>query len=256
MNRFLGGVALSALFLAGPAHAEFEIEGATTKENSVEMELNTTVFIGDEGASDTRFSQEVGVEWGAIWGWSTGMSFEIEKETGESPDLSGVEWSNTFSLIGPEGLISETGGGDGAAASPFALGFHTSFEFEFDSSDDVVMSIGPTAEFETAGLDVRGNLFGEIPLGGGEDAGLSYGVGASLAVMDELAFGVEVHGSVAEAFGDAPDFSDQEHFAGPTMEFQLQLPEDKEIGFRLGAFFGLTKSSPSFALSLITDLEF
>lgn len=246
MKPAISATALAVALLALPA-AAFELEEGTTEENSVEMEISNSVFLGDVDNGDDRSTHEVGVTWGLLHGWSTGLAFELTNEAGGEIAFEGVEWSNTIAILGgetergPEGLT---------------LALFTAFEFEFEESDDVELTIGPAIGIELDPIELTVNPFVTVPLGGGSDAGFTYALGAYYEVSDDLAVGIEAHGEIEDAFSNAPGLSQQEHFIGPAIAFEIEAEEDREVEFRLGSFFGLTEATPTVGLSLNLELGF
>lgn len=236
-----------ALAMASPAFAGFEVEGSETEENSVEFEIINSVAIGDVGEEDTRSQHEIAVSWGVLSGWTSGLALEFEKEFDEGLELDGFEWFNTIGLIGGE---------TGIDAGSFSAALFTAFEFEFDESSDVELTVGPAFGMELGPAEVNLNTFVSVPLGGGEPAGFSYAAGVMHEVMDEIEVGIEFHGSIESAFDNAADLSDQEHFVGPVAEFEFEVEDDREVGLHVGALFGLTDATSTVALIANIELEF
>jgi hypothetical protein len=231
---------LAAMVAAVPglAFAGFEIESATTEENAVEFEIENTVFVGDVNSGDTVSEHEVGLSWGVLNPWTTSISFEFETEKGDSISLDGLEWSNTFGLVGGEASVSDE----------LAVALYTSLSFEFDSAEDVSLTIGPAIEYQAGSVELGVNTFVQIPLDGGDDAGFVYAIGASTEVSEGIEVGLEAHGEIDEAFSNAADFDQQEHFMGPVVEIEAADGE-QEAEIRLGIFAGLTDAAPSVAVS-------
>lgn len=240
--------ALAALFAALPglAFADFEIKSAVTEENAVSLEIENTVFFGDVNTGDTLSQHEIGVSWGVLNPWTTSLSFEIQTNQGGSPELDGIEWSNTFGLVGGEASVSDE----------LAVAIYTSLEFEFDGNEDVTLTVGPAFEFGLGSVDLGLNTFVEIPINGGEDAGFVYAVGASSEVAAGLSVGLELHGEIDEAFSNASDFDQQQHFLGPVVEVETGADAEQGAAIRLGIFGGLTDATPSVAVSANVGFDF
>ncbi len=224
--------------LPGLALADFEIKDAQTEENAVEFEIENTIFVGGVNSGDAQSQHEIGLSWGVLNPWTTSVSFEIEKEKDGQIGLEGLEWSNTFGLVGGEASVSDE----------LEVAIYTSFEFAFDSAEDVSLTIGPAVEYQVGSVELGLNTFVQIPLDGGDDAGFIYAIGAATEIAKGISFGLEAHGEIAEAFSNAADFDQQTHFMGPVVEIQSEEGEqDAEI--RLGVFAGLTDATPSVAVS-------
>lgn len=240
--------ALAAIVAAlpGMAFAGFELESATTEENAVSMEIENTIFFGDVNAGDTLSEHEIGFSWGVLNPWTTSLSFEIQTEQGGSPALEGIEWSNTFGVVGGEASVSEE----------LAVAIYTSLELDFESSDDISLTVGPTLEYEIGSVELGLNTFVEIPLGGGEDAGFVYAVGAASEVTEGMSVGLELHGEIEEAFSNAADLDQQSHFAGPVVEIETGDDAEQGAEIRVGVFAGLTDVTPSVAVSANVGFDF
>ncbi|MEM7210934.1 MAG: hypothetical protein AAF479_03415 [Pseudomonadota bacterium] len=232
-------LAVLAAALPGLAFAGFEIEDATTEENAVEFEIENTVFVGDVNTGDTVSEHEIGVTWGVFNPWTTSVSFELETEKGGTLDLNGFEWSNTIGLVGGEASVNDE----------LAVAIYTSFEYEFDSAEDVNLTVGPAVQYSTGNLDFGLNTFVAIPLDGGEDPAFVYAFGVSSEVSQGIAVGLEAHGEIPRAFGDAAEFEQQSHFLGPVVEIESAEENGQSAEIRLGAFAGLTDATPSVAVS-------
>lgn len=238
-------LAAAIVALPGIASAGFEIEDATTEENAVEFEIENTIFFGDVDTGDTLSEHEIGLSWGVLNPWTTSISFEFEVEQGETIGLDGMEWSNTFGLVGGEASVSDE----------LAVALYTSLAFEFDSAEDVSLTIGPAVEYGVGNVELGLNTFVQIPLDGGDDAGFVYAIGASTEVSPGIDVGLEAHGEIAEAFTNAADFDQQEHFLGPVIEIEAE-EGDQAAEIRLGVFAGLTDATPSVAVSANVGLGF
>jgi hypothetical protein len=76
----------------------------------------------------------------------------------------------------------------------------------------------------------------------------------SLGEDDRWSLGVEAHGQIESAFGDAPALDDQEHFIGPAVG--LRFGEEGAVAMRLALFFGLTRASTDMVASLNLEVGF
>lgn len=242
-------IAIAALFAlaTSPALAGFEIKEANTEENSVTLESVNTVFFGDL-EDQIRSSHEVSVGWGIVHGYAFEFGFEFENSTARNSDIfQGFEFTNTFAIVGNEGF---------APSENFALALIAGLDFEFEETNDVVLTIGPAIEADLGGVDVSTNTFLEVPITGGDDTALTYAIGGYYDLLDDVAVGFEAHGEIEQIFDDTPSLGDQEHFIGPAVAFGFDVDEDQEVGMRVGSFFGLTNATPTVGLSVNLELEF
>lgn len=247
MNKTIATAALLAL-VAGPAWAGFEIKEANTEENAVTLESVNTVFFGDL-EDQIRSSHELSVGWGVVHGYAFEFGFELENPSAddETTEFSGLELTNRIALIGDEGF---------STSDTFALALVAGFEVEFEESSDISLTLGPAIEADLGGIELLTNTFVEIPLGGGDGLGFAYALGGYYELMEDVSVGFEAHGEIEEVFDDTPSLSEQEHFIGPAVAFEIGLEEDQEVGMRVGSFFGLTDETPTVGLSVNLELEF
>ena len=231
-------LAVMIVAMPGLASAEFEIESATTEENAVEFEISNSVYFGDVNSGASISEHEVGLSWGVLNPWTSAISFEFTNEKGGSIGLEGLEWSNTIGLIGGEASVSDE----------LAVAIYTAVEFEFDSDEDAVLTVGPAIEYSLGSVDLGVNTFVQVPLNGSDDIGVTYAIGASSEVTSGVEVGVEAHGEIPQAFSDGSDFDEQEHYVGPVVEIETG-DSDQEAEIRLGVFAGLTEATPTVAVS-------
>ena len=230
--------AAAILAVPGIANADFEIESATTEENAVQFEISNSVFFGDVNNGEDASRHEVGIAWGVLNPWTTELSFAFSVPRGDGPSFDGIEWSNTIGLVGGEASVSEE----------LAVAIYTSFAFDNGAAEDVLLTAGPTISYNTGSVELGLNTFVQVPLGGGNDPGFAYAFGAMTDVAQGVGVGFEAHGEIAQAFGNASDFDQQEHFLGPVVEVQsTQGEQTAEI--KLGVFAGLTEATPTVAVS-------
>jgi opacity protein-like surface antigen len=234
----------TAILIAGNAAAEFEIEEPRTASQEVALELTNSIRVGDVSSGQTRSEHSVGVNYGAFEYWTTGFAIELENRQGDSFDLGGIEWSNNFQILGTP---------EGEPESAFALSLYSSFEFSFDGSQDVEFNIGPAFEYNSGAVALRGNTFFNIPASDDEEVGLQYALGTMYALSEDLELGVEAHGDFESIFKGSSDISEQEHFAGPAMNYEFVL-DNSEVEAHFGAFYGLTDATPT--VGIAANLEF
>ncbi len=184
------------------------------------------------------------MNYGAFEYWTTGFAIELENRQGDTFDVGGIEWSNNFQILGSP---------EGEPESAFALSLYSSFEFSFDGSQDVEFNIGPAFEYTSGEATFSGNTFFNIPASNDEKVGLQYGFGSMYSLNDSLALGVEAHGEFEGIFEGSSNISEQEHFAGPALNYEVAL-DDQEVEAHFGAFYGLTDATPT--VGLAANLEF
>ena len=236
----------TTILIAGNAAAEFEIKESRTASQEVTLELANTIRVGDVNSGEERTSHEVGVNYGAFEYWTTGFAIEIENEQGSSFDVGGIEWSNNFQIVGtPE---------DSEVESAFAMSIYSAFEFSLDGSKNIEFTVGPTFEYEAGATTFNANTLFYVPTGDAdENVGLKYALGTMYSLNDAMALGIEAHGDFESIFEGSSEISDQEHFAGPAMNYEFEL-DNSEVEAKLGAFYGLTEASPT--VGIAANLEF
>ena len=243
MNKLIAIAGIAAL-TATNAFAEFEIKESRTASQEVALELTNSIRVGDVSSGEERSSHEVGVNYGAFEYWTTGFAVELENRQGDTFDVGGIEWSNNFQIVGTP---------EGDPESPFAMSIYSAIEFSLDGSRDVEFAVGPTFEFISGATSFNANTFFQIPTGNNENVSLAYALGTMYSLSDSLALGVEAHGEFDSVFEGSSDLSDQEHFAGPSVNYAFEV-DDSEVEAHFGAFYGLTEATPT--LGIAANLEF
>lgn len=239
---------LGILLATGPAFAGFEVESPTTASQEVELELINTVRVGGVVLGESVSEHEVGFRYGAFEGLELGISFEIENDRGETPSTGGFEVSSKLAVAGGE-LQS--------GPSSFDMAIYSKFSFDFNDDDDRALSVGPIVGFNFDAVSVVTNGFFVIPLAdSSRNTGFEYAVGAMVDVADNVAVGFEAHGEVPSIFAGAPSLGQQEHYIGPALSFSFEPEEDREVGVRIGSFFGLTDTESNVGLSANLELGF
>ena len=161
--------------------------------------------------------------------------------------MGGIEWSNNFQIVGSP---------EGAEETPFAMSIYSAFEFSLNGSKDIEFNVGPTFEYGSGAATFNANTLFYIPTGNDdEDVGLKYAVGTMYSLSEDLALGVEAHGDFESIFEGSSQISDQEHFAGPAMNYEFEL-DNSEVEAHLGAFYGLTDATPTVGIAANLEFEF
>ncbi|MEL7470732.1 MAG: hypothetical protein AAFN27_19935 [Pseudomonadota bacterium] len=245
MNR-TALIAAIAVLAYGPAFAEFEIEDARTASQQVEMEIVNSISVGSVRSGDIRSEHSFGVNYGAFRFWDTGFAVEIENRQGDTFDLGAIEWSNNFQIVGS---------GEGETPSPYAVSLYSAWNFNLDGSEDITFTVGPVFEVVSGPTSVVTNTFFEIPIGEDGATSFDYAMGVMYDVGSGLDVGVEIHGEIEQVFDGAPSVNDQEHFAGPALDYEFVV-DDGEVDFHFGTFIGLTDATPDVGVAANLNLGF
>ena len=139
--------------------------------------------------------------------------------------------------------------GDERSAHEIALGFALGV-------DESTVSFGPVGEVGVGPASVTANSFVEVPVDDDVDPGLSYVLAGSVPVAEAISLGFEAHGEVEQAFGDAPDLRETEHYIGPAAYLDLDLGRERVLEPRLAMLSGLTEGSSDAVLSLNSEPKF
>jgi len=255
----------SLVALAVPAQASggiFEVIHPEVVEGGFEFESLNTLFTEDLPAGEERSVHEIALGVGVTDWWKTIAAFEIGNPEDETAELEAFEWENVFILW------SEGGGHDhghdhdhghghdhGGGAT---VGFYAALEVPNEGGiEKGGLALGPIAEVGVGSFSIIGNIFVEVPFEDDKDAGLGYAFSAATPVADDFKLGVEAHGDIEEAFGDAPDLKDQTHYFGPAVYYDADLGRGRVLETRFAVLPGLTENgSRDLALSLNAELKF
>jgi len=247
------------LLLAAPqAHAGgvFEVIHPDVEQGEIELEFLNSIFPDvDEGE---RSVHELAFGYGFADFWKTTFAIEIANPVGESFEVEAFEIENLVILFGghehegEEDKAEEAHGLEGVT-----LGVYGALEIPNEGGlDEGAFAVGPVIEFGVGPVEIIGNLFAEIPFEDGVDAGLAYATSAMVALgSSPFSIGVEAHGEIEEAFGDAPDADEQEHFFGPALGFEAALDKGRELEARLALPARLTAESPDLAISFNVEVK-
>lgn len=210
------------------------------------MELTNSIRIGGVGSGDLRSEHSAGVNYGAFQFWDTGFAVELENRQGDTFDVGAIEWSNNFQIVGSS---------EGEALSPYAVSLYSAWNFNLDGSEDITFTVGPAVEVVSGAASFVSNTFFEVPIGEDGATKFEYALGVMYDIGSGIEVGVEAHGEVEQVFDGAPTISEQEHFAGPAVDFDLEV-DNSEVGFHLGAFIGLTDATPDVGVAANLELGF
>ena len=254
-------ILFTVLLLAAPqAHAGgvFEVIHPDVEQGEIELEFLNSIFPDvDEGE---RSVHELAVGYGLADFWKTTVAVELANPVGEPFEVEAFEIENLVILFGGHGHEDDKdteGTHAEHSLDGVTLGVYGALEIPNDGGlDEGAFAVGPVVEFGVGPVEVIGNLFAEIPFEDGVDAGLAYAASAMVGLGDSpFSIGVEAHGEVEEAFGNAPDADEQEHFFGPALGFEAELDRGREIEARLAFLAGLTEASPDLAISMNVEFK-
>ena len=238
------GIALAS----SPSFAGFEVESATTASQEVELELINTVRVGGVTLGENVSEHEIGLTYGAFEFFEIGLAFEIENERGDVVGPGGFEVSSKLAILGGETQPGE---------QLIDMAIYSELSFDFNDNTDRAFTVGPIFGLNFNPVRVTTNSFFVVPISNDtENTGFEYAVGAMVDVSSSVAVGFEAHGEVDSIFNNVPSLGDQEHYAGPAIAVSFEPEEDREVGLRLGSFFGLTDATSDLGLSANLELGF
>lgn len=241
----------------------FEVIHPDVVEGGIELEALNTYFAEDVPAGEERSVHEIALGVGVTKWWKTVAAFEIANPEEETAELEAFEWENVFLLWQGGGNGGHDHGHDhdhdhGHGHGGDVIGFYAALEVPNKAGiDEGALALGPIAEVGLGSVTLLGNLFVEVPFTDDEDPGLSYALAATTPIAESWKIGLEAHGDIDEAFGDAPDFDDQSHYFGPAIYNGLDLGRGRTLETRFAVLPGLTDDgSRDLALSLNAELKF
>lgn len=261
------GHAAAAVFAgslaAVPAQAGggiFKVIHPEVDEGGLEFEALNTYFAEDVPSGEERSVHEIALGVGVTSWWKTAVALEIANPEDETAELEGFEWENVLLLWGGKDAHDhdhDHGHDHGHGTSP-VFGLYAALEIPNKAGiDEGALAVGPIGEVPLGDVTLLGNLLVEFPFTDGEDPGLSYALAATMPVAPSWKLGLEAHGDIDEAFGDAPDFDDQSHYLGPAIYNAADLGRGRLLETRLAVLPGLTDDgSRDLALSLNAELKF
>lgn len=249
----LGATAVIATPGQGLAGGVFEVIHPDVRHGGLEFESLNGIALGGVQSGEERSVHELAIGYGITDFWKLGAAIEIANPKGGRAELEAFEVESL--LLFPAGNAHAA---DTMTQNPhpdFMLGLYTALEIPREGGiDKGALAVGPVWEIEAGAAKLIGNLFLDIPFERAKP-GLAYATQLSFGLNDLVAIGVEAHGSVEEAFGNAPPFSQQEHFAGPAIYFEQELSEGHVIEPRLALMFGLTEAAADAVLSFNVEYK-
>ena len=229
----------------------FEVIHPEVQFGGWEVEALNGIVLDDVEDGEEKSVHEFAVGFGFTEFWKSTIAVEVVNPEGADALVEAFEWENVVLLpFGGNGHQDEDGHGG------FELGVYTALEIPQDQGpEEGALAVGPIFETEVGPVTFIGNVFVEVPFENGLDPGLAYAAQASAAVSEHVAIGLEAHGDIEEAFGDAVPSEEQAHFIGPAVFFEAELG-DHVIEPRVALLFGLTEATPDAVLSVNFELKF
>ncbi len=232
----------------------FEVIHPEVEKGGWEVEALNGIVLDDVEDGDERSVHEFAVGFGFTEFWKTTIAVEVANPEGENAIVEAFEWENVLLLTSSGGHHDGDNGEEDHAG--FSLGVYTALEVPQEGGiEEGALSVGPIFEFEAGPVSFIGNLFVEVPFENGVDAGLAYAAQISTPLTEHFAIGLEAHGDVEEAFGDAAPSDEQSHFIGPALFFEIEVG-DLVLEPRAALLFGLTDAAADAVLSFNLELKF
>ncbi|WP_109796299.1 hypothetical protein [Minwuia thermotolerans] len=256
-------VATAAAFAlaVGSANANvFEVIHADVEKDGFEFESINTLTLSDVAAGDEKSVHEIAFSYAPTSWWKPIAALEIANPQGGNAEIEAFEFGSVFLLPLGDGHAhshDHSHGAGGARETHFTLAGFVGFELPNEAGlNEAALSFGPIIEVEHGPWLVIGNLFAEVPFADGVDPGLAYAASAAHSVGPNWRLGVEAHGEVQEAFGNAPAFDQQEHFIGPAAYSAFDLGHGRILEPRIALLAGYTDAAADAVLSFNLELKF
>jgi hypothetical protein len=253
--------ALTAVVLtSSPARSQvYEVIHPEVEKGRFELEALNGVVLSGRETGEERSAHEFAIGYAPTSFWMPKLALELANPEGEDVVVEAFEFENVFVLF--QSGHGHAGHGHGHShdddALTYALGFYGKLEVPNEGGfDEGALELGPIGEISTGAVSVIGNFLVDLPFEENTDPGLTYALQASTPLAAALAAGFEAHGSVAQAFGDAPGLDEQEHVVGPALYAELDLGDGRVLEPRAALLFGLTEAAPDATLSFNLELKF
>ena len=245
------GMHVSVATQANAQAAIFEVVHPDVEQGETEIEVLNGVGLGSVEDGDERSVHEFAIGYGLTDIWKFTAAVELANPESESAEVEAFEFENLVLLPFFGGGHDHGGKESGDNHSGFTLGFYTALEVPRKGGIDAgAIAFGPVFEAEIGALSWVGNLLIEVPFEEG-DPGLAYASQIVMPLNENVGIGVENFGEFEGAFGDA---GDQEHYAGPAVYFETELPNGHVIEPRAAVLFGLNDNSSDAVFSF--NLEY
>lgn len=231
--------------------AIFEVVHPDVEQGETEIEVLNGVGLGSVEDGDERSVHEFAIGYGLTDIWKFTAAVEVANPESGNAEVEAFEFENLILLPFIGGGHHHGGKTTDDNHTEFALGFYTALEVPREGGIDAGgIAFGPVFETEVGSLKWVGNLLIEVPFEEG-DPGLSYASQIVFPLNESVGIGVENFGEFEGAFGDA---GEQEHYAGPALYFETELPNGHVIEPRAAVLFGLNDNSSDAIFSL--NLEY
>lgn len=249
------------------AHAQagiFEVVHPDVSKGQIELEFLNGIGLNNVEPGDERSVHEFAVAYGLTDFWKFTAAFEVANPRGDNAEVEAIELENLL-------LFPLFGGGhdhdkkhdkkhddakhkdDDDDHAPFTLGFFTALEIPIEGGiSEGGIEFGPVWEAELGKFEWVGNLLIEAPFSEG-DPGIAYASQLVLPVSDHVGIGVENYGEFEGAFGDN---GEQEHFVGPAIYFNAELPNGHVIEPRAAVLFNLSENPTNAVFSFNLEYKF
>jgi hypothetical protein len=247
-----------ALALSTSAEAEvFEVIHPEIEKDGFEIELLNGVTLSNVAAGGEQSVHELAFSYAPFDWWKPTIALEIANPTGGNAEVEAFEFENVFAL--PFGGEHNHAHGQGGEDGETHVGVSGFFGMELPNQaglNAAEVSFGPILEVEHGDLLGIGNLFLTVPFADGEDPGLAYAVQVAYRAGNWGRVGLEAHGAVEQAFGNAAAFDQQEHFIGPAVYFALDLGHGRILEPRVALLAGYTDAAADAVLSVNIEFKF
>lgn len=231
--------------------AIFEVVHPDVEQGEIEIEVLNGVGLGRVDDGDERSVHEFAIGYGLTDIWKFTAAVELANPESENAEVEAFEFENLVLLPFFGGGHDHSGKTSDDNHSEFTLGFYTALEVPREGGINAGgIAFGPVFEAEVGSLKWVGNLLIEVPFEEG-DPGLAYASQIVLPLNESVGIGVENFGEFEGAFGDA---GEQEHYAGPALYFEAELPNGHVIEPRAAVLFGLNDTSSDAVFSF--NLEY
>jgi hypothetical protein len=250
--------AAMALAVSTGAQAQvFEVTHPEIEKDGFEVEMLNGFTLSDVAAGDEQSAHELAFSYTPFDWWKPTIALEIANPAGGNAEVEAFEFENVFALpFGGDHDHSHGHGGEDGETHVGIAGF-VGMELPNQAGLNAAeVSFGPILEVEHGPILGIGNLFMTVPFADGEDPGLAYALQVAYRAGNWGRVGLEAHGAVEQAFGNAAAFDQQEHFIGPAVYFNWDLGHGRVLEPRVALLAGYTDAAADAVLSVNIELKF
>lgn len=209
------------------------------EKGELSAEANLNYDFDHRKDMDNYFSQVVGFEYGLTDWWQTELSAEIEKENGDSDQLTNYKFENVFAPWKPGENWMDVG-----LYVELEKGAHSGDPNNFETKLLLEKDLGKFAN--TANLKLEHEF--------GPHHEESWGSGMALQTKyrynEMFEPGLEYYADFG-TFDEKPSFSDQSHQFGP-----VALGKIGNVKYDTGVLFGVSQAAPDATVKLNLEYEF